>query len=165
MRVRATVNTSGLVRIRARLGRVANADYTPLMQEWRRILEEDNERGLIAGEDAFGRPMQTTQREMGAAKSRRLGTGKPLAPNRSQSRAIKFTQTTYGKDAQGWFALLRWVNFLDRKGRQILGHHKAGIPSKGGHIVRDVVSRPRPNAVRRAKEAARKFVRTLLRKQ
>ncbi len=53
----ATLDTTGLDRLRVRLERIANPDATDLMQTWMRIIDQDNRRGVMAGLDKDGNPM------------------------------------------------------------------------------------------------------------
>jgi hypothetical protein len=52
-----TADFAGLERVKARLGKIANPDATPLMLAWAKIIDEDNRRGIMAGLDKDGVPM------------------------------------------------------------------------------------------------------------
>lgn len=162
---------SGVVNVQARLRRVAalsRADIEPLLQEGGRILIEDNARGLLAGEDAHGAPMPATQRELGIGSSRREGSGPPLAPKRRQSRAIAWFARgggapRYGQDGTGYFVDAGWDSFTAPNGRDILSMH--AYPAAGARYPRrDVISRPRPTAVARFREAVRVWAQNLIRR-
>lgn len=64
---------SGLGRLQALLARVANPDANPLMERWEKIIFEDNRRGVLAGQDRYGRPMPAvTYRPIASAPKRRV---------------------------------------------------------------------------------------------
>ncbi len=52
-----TVDTTGLDRLRARLAKIANPDPTDLLLSITIIMDEDNRRGILKGEDGNGNPM------------------------------------------------------------------------------------------------------------
>lgn len=173
------LDLSALERIRATLERAEGIDFTELMIEGARILQEDNERYLLEGLDCDGRAMPATWRERnpegfwftrGAGPGRKrvhvwggreAGYGPPLLPHREQSRAIRNTQVGW-TTAEPWAASLTWVGLDTDDGRAILGLH--AHPGPGApYPRRDVVSRPRPATVARFVEALDLFVRPLLR--
>lgn len=51
------VDLSGLDRLTARVSKLGALDATPLMATFMRIIERDNRRGLLAGQDKDGRPL------------------------------------------------------------------------------------------------------------
>jgi hypothetical protein len=53
----ATVDTSGLDRLRARFDRLVNPNPEPLMITWMRIIDDDNRKGVLAGLDGDGNPL------------------------------------------------------------------------------------------------------------
>jgi hypothetical protein len=53
----ATVDTSGLERLRARFDRLVNPNPEPLMVTWMRIIDDDNRKGVLAGLDGDGNPL------------------------------------------------------------------------------------------------------------
>jgi hypothetical protein len=62
----ATVDTTGLDRLRARLAKVANPDPTDLLLRVADVMDEDNRRGILKGEDGNGNPMvRVTYRPIG----------------------------------------------------------------------------------------------------
>ena len=85
----STIDFSGLERLKKRVEKLGQVDYSPVVAEWAQTLLDDNERGLMAGEDAEGRPMPATQREQSTGRSQRQGSGKPLVPKGPTSRAIR----------------------------------------------------------------------------
>ena len=52
------LDTGGLDRIISQLDGFKEIDFTPLMEEWRAIMEEDNEEGILAGLDGWGIPLE-----------------------------------------------------------------------------------------------------------
>ncbi len=108
-----------LAKIEGLLARIATADPTPLLEEFERIVEADNERGVLAGLDKDGNPMPPVTYRPKASKGPGLSRkqqsprhnafgkryqatgdnltssqyrkldGPPLAPRRKASRVIK----------------------------------------------------------------------------
>lgn len=165
----STIDLTPIKRVSKALDRIARAGSAdampiiePLMIRWETILKEDNERGLLAGLDADDQPMPKTQRELSPSLSRRKGAGPPLVPRGRQSRAIALARTAHGHDGVGFRAYLGWDGFLaEGNGRGVLGMHANPIGAR--YPKRDVIARPRPTAVRLAREALREWGRTLLR--
>ena len=54
----STVDVSGLERLKKRFSKIANANATPLMVTWCKIIDEDNRKGVLAGLDKDGNPMR-----------------------------------------------------------------------------------------------------------
>ena len=81
----ATVDTTGLDRLRARLAKIANPDPTPLLLRIADILDSDNRRGILKGEDGAGNPMvQPIYRPVG-----KKGVKLTVAQRLGQSARIK----------------------------------------------------------------------------
>ncbi len=150
-------NLEGLTRVRKRLEAINRLDFTPLMAEGARILNEDNRRRALAGLDCNDQPMPVTMREINAATSRRKGTGPPLAPNRRASRVIQLAETSYTRSAP-WVSMLRWIGFDSKNGLPILGLHAYEVGTNHPYPRRDVISNPTPIAVARFREALEAFV-------
>lgn len=167
----SNLDLSGIVNVQTRLGRLANLTretVRPLLEEGGRILIEDNERGLLAGLDANDQPMPPTKRQMDGGKSKRLGAGPPLVPNRKASRAILWFgkgggAVRYGQDATGYFVDAGWDSFTASNGRDVLSMH--ANPVNAPYPRRDVISHPRPTAVRRFRAAVNVWARNLLRRR
>lgn len=140
----------------------AGVDMNPLIKDWEKILAEDNVRRAMVGLDCNDRPMTTTQRELSPAKSRRTGSGPPLAPHGMSSRIVTAARTRGSYNRGRGYAELGWDSFDSRSGQPILPFHQHGIPSRSGPIVRDVMSHPSPTALRKCQEAVTKFVSKLL---
>lgn len=155
-------NLEGLTKVRKRLERIQQLDFSPLMAEGARILKSDNTRRALAGLDCNDQPMPVTMREINAAMSRRKGTGPPLAPNRRASRVINLTETAYSRSSP-WVATLRWIGFDSKNGKSILGMHAYDVGTNHPYPRRDVISNPTPTAVRLFREALVRFVRERLR--
>jgi hypothetical protein len=77
------VDMTPLVKRRDCLKRFRATDCTTLMEEWERVLTDDNRRRALAGLDCNDQPMMPTQRERGLAKS----TARTLAAQVRQSQA------------------------------------------------------------------------------
>lgn len=81
-----------LTRVRDRLERLKNLDFSPLMLEWEAIMEEDNRTGILAGLDKDGRPMlPVTYRP----------TKKPLLPNKRQTNNGNTSVMGFGPSSAG----------------------------------------------------------------
>jgi hypothetical protein len=62
-------NVGGLDRIIGQCRRFASPDPAPLLKIWRQIIEADNERGVLAGQDKDGNPLPAvTYRPVGKAQ-------------------------------------------------------------------------------------------------
>jgi hypothetical protein len=130
--------------LRGRLQALAHPDPTPLLVQWRRVIEEDNKRGVLAGQDKDGRPLAAvTYRPKGtplrwgkrrqashlaagsvpehnnltSAQYRRLG-GPPLAPRGVNSRVIQNLSTSHGYDSSKgvYYADGAWFDIVSRTG-------------------------------------------------
>lgn len=172
------VDLAGLDAVQGRLDRALALDFTELMQEGARILQEDNRDGLLAGLDCDGNPMPETWRERnpegfwftrGVGPGRKvirvgggqeLGFGPPLVPRGGQSRAIANTRVGW-TTAAPWHSFLSWTGFDTADGRSILGLH-AVPPAGAPYPRRDVIGRPRPTAIARFRKALELFVRSVL---
>lgn len=166
--IASTVDLAPLKRVSAHLRRIADAGAAnampvvePLLVEWETILQQDNERGLLAGLDCDDQPMPPTRREQTPRLSNTLGSGPPLVPSGTASRAIQLARTAHGQDGVGFRAYLAWEGFTAENGRHILSMHAR--PINAPYPRRDVIAKPRPTAIRRAREALRKWGRDLLR--
>lgn len=174
-----TLELGALDRIRVMLDHAGSIDFTELMIEGARILQEDNERYLLDGLDCDGRSMPATWRERnpegfwftrGTGPGRKrihvlggqeAGYGPPLIPHREQSRAIRNAQVGW-TTAEPWMSMLTWVGFDSDDGRAILGLH--AHPGPGApYQRRDIVSHPRPETITRFVNALDLFVRSQLR--
>lgn len=92
MSATATVDTTGLDRIQARLRKIADPDATPLMATWMRIIDDDNRRGILAGLDMNGNPMVPVTYRPGKAGTKPLTVEQRLgqAPNSKRGRYAAF---------------------------------------------------------------------------
>ena len=178
------VNTDGIDRLLARVRSLESIDFSPLMEEWRGILETDNQENL--GIDGYGIPMiAVTYRPDPKAGSRkpidftiltndnltsghyRTLDGPPLSPQGAESRiTTKFRTRGQGPTATGdgtWRVLGSWEDFLSVDGREILPFHADGPDHNPKLPIRDVLH-VRPSAVSRARDALIAFVQGLLRR-
>src|SRR4051794_26738261 len=69
----------GVSKLLVDLQALANPDPTPLLEEWQRIIEEDNRKGVLAGLDKDGTPMTPVKY--------RPKTDKPRKPTKEQTNA------------------------------------------------------------------------------
>jgi hypothetical protein len=176
----STVNTEGINRLIGRLRALDEIDFEPLMLEWRKILEEDNEEGARLGLDGYGVPLDAvTYRPDPKAGTRkpinydiqnnnnltsshyRTLDGPPLAPRGMQSRIVTNFRTAHQRDGKDWHALGAWEDVLSVQGIPFLGFHFRG---EGNLPVRDL-AHVRPGALARARQALVDFVRSILGRQ
>jgi hypothetical protein len=153
-------------------------DFSPLMEEWRDILQTDNEQNL--GIDAFGIPMDdVTYRPDAKAGTRKpidysileynnltsghyrtLG-GPPLSPRGPDSRVTQNFRTDWDRDGNEWVTRMWWEDFLSLDSLQILPFHAEGSEHNPKLPIRDLLG-IRPGAVAKARDALVKFVNKLL---
>lgn len=167
--------TTGLDRLDAKLRGLLLADWQPLLIEWRAILEEDNERGALAGLDGWGKPLApvTYRPRVGTdpismapldynnlRRSAYLSlSGPPLAPRGAGSRIVTNFRTAHGGDGPGrWYAQGAWEDVLSVKGTPFLPFHFRGE----GRLPRRDLAHVRPSALAKARQALRDFVKRLL---
>jgi hypothetical protein len=55
--IAATVSTTPIDRLRARLAKIARPNAVPVLETVQNIMDDDNRRGILAGEDGRGNPM------------------------------------------------------------------------------------------------------------
>lgn len=161
-------NLEGLVKIRKHLERAAKLDYTPLMEEGARILQQDNIRRSLAGLDCNDQSMPSTQRERDPKQTQlgAKGTGKPLDPNREQSRIVANVRVSWTQNhAAPWYSTLAWMGFDSKRGEPILAFHAHTRGHDWPYPKRDVISHPTPTATKKFRAALRAFVRSELRKK
>lgn len=151
-----TLDLSGVARLKARVERLAGADFGPLMQDWEKIIAAGHAEGLVAGTDRHGKAMPTTVRESDPKLSARLGSGRPLVPKDLRSRAIRAAQPFRGQSGARWFAGLLIRGFEAKGGRSVLAIHAA----RG----RDVLG-VRPATAAKCREALKRYMGELARKR
>lgn len=168
------VNTEA---IDAYLGRVIGlraVDFTPLMDQWRTILEEDNRDSALAGLDGYGNPMiGVTYRPDPMAGTRkpidysiqpndnltsghyRTLDGPPLAPQGLESRIVTRFGTEWISPAPNeWVTLGTWQDVVSIDGVPFLQAHFQGL---NGLPERDL-AHVRPKALERARDTLKGFV-------
>lgn len=170
------IDTTPLEKIVGRLVmlRLSDVDFTPLMIEWRQILEEDNREARLAGQDGWGIPLAAvTYRPnpvKGAADLRILRnnnltndwyrelSGPPLAPRGDESRTIKNFYTGHGRIGTTWQVLGGWQDVLSVDDYPFLGAHFRGE----GYLPIRNLAHVRPTAMARVKERLHTFARRLI---
>lgn len=187
----ATDPWPGFDAIRQRLHGLVDPDASPLVEDWERIIQEGNRRGVLQGVDGFGQPMPALRYRNGfgnpnkqnrkgrgfgkaakesrydnltTAEYRRL-TGPRLAPRRLQSRVIRNLETGHGRDPGNrfqWFAVGAWDNVVNAKGEKFLMAHFA--PRPGSRLPRYDLRPVRPEDRRLARQKCREWARELIRK-
>lgn len=151
--------------------------FEPLMNAWEIILKEDNAESAMRGLDGKGLPLQPVTYRPNPNKKKptdyrtlpfnnltsshyRTLSGPPLAPRGLGSRIVTNFRTASAKLSDGrWTAIGAWEDILNRFGLPFLRFHFRG---EGSLPVRDLRG-VRPNAVRRAREALRAFMKDYLR--
>lgn len=152
------------------LQKLAGVDFGPLMEGWEKVLQVDNRRGLLAGLDGEGNPLEPVTYRPKTVKSVDLAVlphnnltgshyrsldGPPLIPRGLGSRAVTNFRTSNGRLADGdWFAAGAWEDVLDVRGRPFLSGHFEGQ----GHLPKRDLRGVRPQAVAEASEGLRKFL-------
>ena len=151
------------------------------MEEWRSILERNNESNL--GIDGFGVPLEAvTYRPDPRVGSRkavnysilknnnltsshyRTLDGPPLSPRGSDSRVTQNFRTRWERDEPNsgdWTTLAGWEDFLNLDDMEILPFHAAGVDHNPKLPVRDLLH-IRPSALASARNALVNFVNKLL---
>jgi hypothetical protein len=168
------LKTDGLIRLQKKFRDLSSADFTPLMEQWRAILEEDNTEGIMRGLDGYGHAMHpvtyrpkppTGHENLNILKNNnlhpshyRILSGPPLAPRGLQSRVIQNFRTAWGRDGKQWVALGAWEDVLSLKDVPFLAFHFRGE----GRLPQRNLAHVRPSAMTRARKALRDFVSRLL---
>jgi len=175
------VNTEQLDRMLGQVKPLESIDFAPLMEDWRAILERDNEDNL--GIDGYGIPMEAvTYRPDAKAGSRkpirydilannnltsghyRTLDGPPLSPRGSDSRVTQNFRTRWERDEpnQGeWTTFAGWEDFISLDSEEILPFHAAGTEHNPRLPIRDLLN-IRPSALAKARDALVGFVNKLL---
>lgn len=165
---------AGLANLEAKLQTFASIDLTPVVEAWEVVLHDDNRRGLEAGLDGEGKPLEPVTYRPKAVKSvdmtilphnnltrsrYRSLSGPPLIPRGLQSRAITNYRTASAKLPSGDYAAVgAWEEILDVNGEPFLSAHFEG---KNGLPIRDLRG-VRPQALAEATEALRDFLSAFL---
>jgi len=177
--VPAKLITTGLDRLIRKAGSLSALDMTGLLLDWEDLLDRDNEAGILAGIDGYGRPITPVKYRPKPPKRRISATfvilnrpndnpttswyrtmdGPALAPRRKDSRSIKNFVTAHQRlSDRAWVAYGAWKNVLDPAGRPFLPCHFRG---EGRLPVRDL-AHVRPNTERQARSMLQAFVRRKL---
>jgi hypothetical protein len=94
--------------------------------------------------------------------SQTKGSGKPLVPRGTSSRAISRAQTDSGRTGpHTWESVIFWQDFTSADGREILAMH--ANPVNAPYPRRDVIAQPRPSTTEKFVRRAREYVQNLLR--
>lgn len=177
---------TGLVNLERKLDRMANPDFAPLMEQWEKVIVEDNRQGVLSGLDKDGRPLAPVTYRGGIAKptrrrrNARFGTtagtfkpgsggnlspseyrtltGPPLAPRREESRVITNLVTRSGRTGTTWHAEAAWADVVSEDGIPFLDAHFEGRKQKRRDL-RGV----RPWGIAEARRLLRAYVRRLWR--
>jgi hypothetical protein len=97
--MRSYVDMTGLDVLRSRVSDIQNPDFTPLMKRLMRIIEEDNRKGVLAGLDKDGMPMErVTYRPKGGKAAKPTDAQR----NTDNPRKRKGSFSGFGPAASGW---------------------------------------------------------------
>jgi hypothetical protein len=96
----STIDTSGLDRLRARLAKVANPNPVPVLETISDIMDDDNRRGILAGEDGNGNPMVMPSYRPVGKKGVRLTVEQRLGQT---GRVKRGRYAAFGSSAEGLF--------------------------------------------------------------
>jgi hypothetical protein len=187
--ITVTVSIDGLGSLGRRLRKVADLNnieaVRPLLEEFGRIIIEDNRVGVLSGRDGEGRPVRKTvyrtSRVRGASPrttgfGRASGTpktgpdanlsipeyqaldGPPLAPRGEESRIIANLVVGYGRASAGWQTVGVWDDVVTPDGRKLLLIHARG---EGGLPVRNMIG-IRPWGRKQVQKATREWAKAYL---
>lgn len=100
----ATVDTTGLDRLRTRFEKLANPNPIPLLETWSDLMDDDNRKGILAGTDGNGNPMvrpsyrPVNQNVAGTKRGARLTVEQRLgqAPRTKRGRHAAFGSISEG---------------------------------------------------------------------
>jgi hypothetical protein len=104
LRLKAEDALAGLERLARRLLTIASiADYAgPLMEHWERLIEEDNRRGVLAGQDKDGNPAPPLTYRPKGDRKRYIGINTKAAAKYRLNQAPRLRRGVYaGLDAPG----------------------------------------------------------------
>lgn len=161
---------AGLAKVEAALLDLADLDFGTVMEDWEKILQADNRRGLMQGLDGAGKPMEeVTYRPKAVNKVdltilpfnnltsshyRSLG-GPALAPRGLESRTIKNFRTASARLPSGdWAVVGAWEGIADVHGEAFIAAHFEGR----GHLPKRDLRGVRPQALGEAEAALRQFL-------
>ncbi len=109
--------------LRSRLSKLSRVEIAPLLRDVEKIVESDNRRGILAGEDKDGNPLKPVTPYPGR------GSGPPLAPSGGASRVVSdFDAVAVGSGKTGRIAAawnVPWLKYHE-KTRDIVGIRPRG---------------------------------------
>lgn len=170
------INTQGIDRLLGKVKSLESINFEPLMLQWRKILEEDNRRGALAGLDGWGKPLTPVTYRPQTVKHPNLRirknnnlytshykilTGPPLAPRGEQSRIIQNFKTASLQEGNRWVAIGSWEDILSVQDISFLPFHFKGA----GRLPKRSLNHIRPQAKQEARTALRQFAKHLLKAQ
>lgn len=175
------VNTAELDRLIGQVKSLESINFAPLMDEWRGILETDNENNL--GIDGYGIPMEMVyyrpDEKAGSRKPIRYDIlannnltsghyrtldGPPLSPRGRDSRVTTTFRTWWERSAENpddWSTYAGWEDFVSLDSQDILPFHAEGDLHNPKLPVRDLLH-IRPSALMKARDALVSFINKLL---
>lgn len=146
------LKTSGLLKARGVLQALRQVEVEGLLNDWRQTLEEDNEQGILKGQDGFGNPMvpiaETTKKYRKSAVGKADPNAPPMIPCYALSRVIANYVTAFYRDGVRWVVIGAWENVLSKKGVPFLPFHFRGE----GHLPVRNLAHIRPWGMQRARE-------------
>lgn len=175
------VNTKELDKLIGQVKSLESINFAPLMDEWRGILETDNENNL--GIDGYGIPMEMVyyrpDEKAGTRKPIRYDIlpynnltsghyrtldGPPLSPRGTDSRVTTTFRTWWDRPEENpdvWTTYAGWEDFVSLDELEILPFHAAGDIHNPKLPIRDLFH-IRPNTLVKARDALVSFINKLL---
>jgi hypothetical protein len=175
------INTEEIDRLIKQIKPLESINFAPLMEEWRDILQTDNENNL--GIDGYGVPMEAVtyrpDEKAGTRKSikydilannnltsghYRTLDGPPLSPRGHDSRVTTTFRTWWDRpddNPDNWSTYAGWEDFISLDELEILPFHAAGDLHNPKLPIRDLLH-IRPSALAKARDALISFVNKLL---
>jgi hypothetical protein len=134
---------TGFAELDAKLKALVGVDFTPVMEEWEKILKESNRQYRLQGLDGYGQPLAPlsalTIKYRRSAKGPADPKAPPFIPAWEKSRAIASFRTAHGRDGAAWYAVGAWEDVVSQSGVQFLPFHFRG---EGRLPVRDLAHVP-----------------------
>ena len=175
------VNTTELDKLIGQVKSLESINFAPLMDEWREILETDNQDNL--GIDGYGVPMEMVyyrpDEKAGTRKPidysikpfnnltsghYRTLDGPPLSPRGTDSRVTTTFRTWWDRPADNpnnWSTYAGWEDFISLDELEILPFHAGGELHNPKLPIRDLLH-IRPNSLMKARDALVSFINKLL---
>lgn len=184
---RETLDTAPIDRIVEAVGDLLDVDFMPLMDEWRTILYEDNERFARAGLDKDEQPLAAVTYRPKDPPPKKVDytvltnnnlthshyltlDGPPLLPRPQGgafgesrvianfvTRAVQFDEPSGGADAGDYGVMAGWRDFLTPDDEEILPRHFEGLDGLPQRDLRGI----RESTFRACVDTGREFIQAM----